>query len=36
MADDIDITPGSGKTVKTDDCGGKHVQIVKLRLRSRR
>jgi hypothetical protein len=30
MADDIDITPGTGKTVKTDDCGGKHVQIVKL------
>lgn len=32
MADDIDITPGVGKTVKTDECGGKHVQIMKLAI----
>ncbi|MGH2596138.1 MAG: hypothetical protein ACRDH7_09265 [Actinomycetota bacterium] len=30
MADDIDITPGSGKTVATDDVGGRHFQVVKL------
>lgn len=31
MADNITITPGSGKTVRTDDLGGDvHVQFVKL------
>lgn len=33
MADNIDITPGTGKTVATDDCGaGGHTQIVKLAI----
>lgn len=31
MADNINITPGSGKTVRTDDLGGDvHVQYIKL------
>jgi hypothetical protein len=30
MADNIDITPGTGKTVATDDCTTGHVQLVKL------
>lgn len=30
MADDIDITPGVGKTVATDDCTTGHVQLVKI------
>jgi hypothetical protein len=29
MADDIDITPGTGKTVATDEVSGKHHQRVK-------
>lgn len=29
MADDIDITPGSGKTIRTDEVNGKHVQVIK-------
>lgn len=28
MADNIDITPGTGKTISTDDRGGAHVQRV--------
>lgn len=30
MADNIDITPGTGKTVATDDIGGVHIQRVKV------
>lgn len=30
MADNIDVTPGSGKTVATDDVGGFHYQRVKV------
>lgn len=30
MADDVAITPGVGKTVATDDVGGRHFQRVKL------
>lgn len=30
MADNVDITPGSGATVATDDVGGRHYQRVKL------
>lgn len=30
MADNIDITPGSGRTVATDDIGGSHYQRVKV------
>lgn len=30
MADDVDITAGSGTTIKTDDVSGSHVQYVKL------
>lgn len=30
MTDNIDITPGSGKTILTDDCTTGHAQIVKL------
>lgn len=30
MADDIEITAGSGTPVKTDEVGGKHYQLVKL------
>jgi fibronectin-binding autotransporter adhesin len=29
MADNIDITPGSGATVATDEVAGRHIQIVK-------
>jgi DNA integrity scanning protein DisA with diadenylate cyclase activity len=29
MADNIDITPGSGATVATDEVGGRHFQVVK-------
>ena len=32
MADNIEITPGTGKQVATDDTGTEHVQIVKLAL----
>lgn len=33
MADNIDITPGTGKTVATDDAGAAgHVQVVKLAI----
>lgn len=34
MADNIDITPGAGKTVLTDDCTTGHAQIVKLAIAS--
>ena len=30
MADNINITPGAGATVATDDVGGRHYQRVKL------
>ncbi|MFA5053317.1 MAG: hypothetical protein WC565_04625 [Parcubacteria group bacterium] len=30
MVDNIDITPGTGKSVRTDDVSGVHMQIVKL------
>lgn len=30
MADDVQITAGSGTPVATDDCSGRHVQIMKL------
>ena len=30
MADNIDITPGAGRTVATDEVGGRHYQRVKL------
>lgn len=30
MADDIDVTPGSGKTVATDEVSSRHYQIIKL------
>lgn len=30
MADNIDVTPGTGKTVATDDVGGVQYQVVKL------
>ena len=30
MADNIDITPGAGATVATDQVGGRHYQRVKL------
>jgi hypothetical protein len=30
MADDIQVTPGSGAAVATDDIGGKHYQKVKI------
>ena len=30
MTDNIDVTPGSGATIATDEIGGKHYQIVKL------
>ena len=30
MADNIDITPGAGATVATDEVGGRHYQRVKL------
>jgi len=30
MADNVDITPGTGKTVATDDVGGFHYQRVKV------
>ncbi len=30
MADNLDITPGSGATVATDEIGGRHYQRVKL------
>lgn len=30
MADNIDITPGTGKTIATDDCSTGHAQIIKL------
>jgi hypothetical protein len=30
MADNIDISPGAGATVATDDVGGRHYQRVKL------
>jgi len=30
MADDVDVTPGTGKTIRTDDVGGVQYQIVKL------
>jgi hypothetical protein len=30
MADDVAITPGSGAAIATDDCSGRHVQIIKL------
>jgi len=32
MADNIDVTPGSGKTVRTDDVSGVQVQVVKIAL----
>lgn len=32
MVDNIDITPGTGKTVLTDDCASGHAQIVKLAI----
>jgi hypothetical protein len=32
MADDIDITPGTGATVATDDVGGKHYQKIKVAI----
>jgi hypothetical protein len=32
MADDIDITPGAGKTVATDEIAGRHHQFVKMTL----
>ncbi len=30
MADNVDITPGAGATVATDEVGGRHFQRVKL------
>lgn len=30
MADDVAITPGAGVNVATDDCSGRHVQVVKM------
>jgi hypothetical protein len=30
MADNVDITPGAGATIATDDVGGRHFQRVKL------
>jgi hypothetical protein len=30
MADNVDITPGAGATVATDDVGGRHYQRMKL------
>lgn len=30
MADNVDITPGAGATVATDEIGGRHFQRVKL------
>lgn len=30
MADDVAITAGSGTSIATDDCSGRHVQLVKL------
>jgi hypothetical protein len=30
VADNVDVTPGSGATVATDDCTSGHVQLVKL------
>ena len=30
MADDVAITAGSGTTIATDDCSGRHVQLIKL------
>lgn len=32
MADNIDITPGSGKTVRTDDVSGVQTQVIKIAL----
>jgi hypothetical protein len=32
MADNIDITPGTGKTILTDDCTTGHAQIIKLAI----
>jgi hypothetical protein len=32
MADDIAITAGTGTTVATDDCSGRHVQLFKLAI----
>jgi hypothetical protein len=32
MTDNIDITPGTGKTVRTDDVSGVQVQVVKVAL----
>jgi hypothetical protein len=32
VADNIDITPGTGKTVLTDDCTTGHAQVVKLAI----
>lgn len=29
MADNVDVTPGVGKTVRTDDVGGAQYQIIK-------
>lgn len=29
MADNVDITPGAGATIATDDVGGRHVQLLK-------
>src|SRR5688572_16511806 len=30
MADDVNITAGSGTAIATDDCSSRHVQLVKL------
>lgn len=32
MADDVDITPGSGATIATDQVGSRHFQCIKLDL----
>lgn len=32
MADNVDITPGSGKTVRTDEVGGVQIQVMKIAL----
>ena len=32
MSDNIDVTPGTGKTVATDDVGGAQYQQVKINI----
>lgn len=32
MADDVPITAGSGTSIATDDCSGRHVQLMKLAI----